>query len=171
MTAVNRLRSVLLAEDDENDVFFLKRAFKEANVENPFFVVRNGEEAIAYLAGTGPFSDRAKHQLPCLVILDLKMPGRSGMDVIQWKQEQYVLKTLPCIVLSSSAHRHDIERAYQLGASAFVVKPPSVESRTALAKMIKGFWLEFNQPPLACIEGLEEALKLYTALEVSPPFL
>ena len=164
------LPTVLLAEDDENDIFFLQRAFKAAGVENPMEIVRDGQDAIDCLAGVGKFSDRVQHPLPCLLILDLKMPRKTGMDVLQWKSEEPVLRTLPSIVLSSSAHRHDIERAYRLGANAFVVKPPSIDTRTALARLIKGFWLEFNQPPLACVEGLEQAMKLYAAMEVPREF-
>jgi CheY-like chemotaxis protein len=167
---MNCVASILLAEDDDNDIFFLQRAFQAAGVENPLRVVKDGQEAIEYLAASGNYTDRAQHPLPCLLILDLKMPRKTGMDVLQWKHDQPVLKTVPSIVLSSSAHRHDIERAYRLGANGFVVKPQSVDTRTALARFIKGFWLEFNQPPLACIEGIEEAMKLYTAMEVPPSF-
>ena len=163
------LQNILLVEDDENDIFFLRRAFKAAQIENPFYIVRNGQEAIDYLAGTGEFSDRTKFPLPCLMILDLKMPVKTGMEVLEWKCQQPVLKGVPCIVLSSSAHRHDIERAYRFGANGFVVKPPSIEARTALARTIKGFWLEFNQPPLACIEGLEQAMKFYARMD-APSF-
>jgi CheY-like chemotaxis protein len=147
----------LVAEDDENDVFFLQRAFKQAKVENPLNVVRDGQEAIEYLSGEGKFSDR---NLYPLFILDLKMPRKTGLEVLGWLQEQPELRCVPVMVLSSSAHRTDIERAYELGANAFVVKPASLEKRVELAKLIGAFWLEFNEGPLVCTEGLESARKL-----------
>lgn len=162
--------SILLAEDDDNDVFFLQKAFKDAGIENPLYIARDGQEAIDCLGGVGKFSDRNQYPIPCLLICDLKMPRKTGMDVLEWKRGQPVIHCVPSVVLSSSAHRHDIERAYRLGANAFVVKPPSLEARLALARVIKTFWLEFNQPPLACTEGIEEALKLHTAVEIPGTF-
>lgn len=142
--------ALLLAEDDENDVFLLRRALSEANIDNPLFVARDGQEAIDYLAGAGKFADREQHPLPCLFILDLKMPRKTGMEVLQWLRQQPALHALPVLILSSSAQRHDIDRAYALGANAFVVKPGGVQERAALAKVIKEFWLNFNQPPSIC---------------------
>jgi CheY-like chemotaxis protein len=167
---MNAHSSILLAEDDDNDVFFLKRAFKDAGIENPLYVARDGQEAIDCLGGAGKFSDRTQYPVPTLLICDLKMPRRTGMEVLEWKRVQQVIHCVPTIVLSSSAHRHDIERAYRLGANAFVVKPPSMEARLNLARVIKTFWLEFNQPPLACTEGIEAAMKLHVAIEIPPSF-
>src|SRR5579883_2562317 len=93
---------VLLAEDDENDVFFLERAFKQAQVLNPIHRVRDGEDAIDYLRGEGPYCDREKHPLPQLMLLDLKMPRKNGFEVIMWVREQPCLKRLPIVVLTSS---------------------------------------------------------------------
>ena len=165
------LPSILLAEDDANDVFFLQRAFKEAGIENPVYFARDGQEAIDCLGGEGKYCDRKQYPVPCLLILDLKMPRKTGMDVLEWKRAQPVVHCVPAIVLSSSAHRYDIERAYRLGANAFIVKPPSLEARVNLARVIKAFWLEFNNPPLACTEGIEAAIKLHTAVETPPTFL
>ena len=151
--------SFLIAEDDENDVFFLQRAFQQAKIENPLHVVRDGQEAIDYLSGEGEFSDRALHPLPHLLILDLKMPRKTGLEVLGWLHEQPELGSLPVLVLSSSAQRTDIERAYELGANGFVVKPASVEKRVELAKLIGTFWLDFNEGPLVCTEGQESARK------------
>jgi len=151
---VNSRRSFLVAEDDENDVFFLQRAFQQANIENPLHVVRDGQEAIEYLSGVGKFSDRTIHPLPHLFILDLKMPRKTGLDVLGWLQEQPELRCLPVVVLSSSAHRTDIERAYELGANSFVVKPASTQKRIQLAELIKGYWLQFNEPPAVCAEKI-----------------
>ena len=136
---------VLLAEDEENDVFFLRHAFAAAGIANPLHVVNDGQEAINYLSGAGQFSDRRQFPLPGLFILDLKMPRKTGLEVLQWKKAQSGLAYLPIIVLTSSAHRNDIEFAYRSGANAFVVKPSSTETRIELARTIKGFWLGFNE--------------------------
>lgn len=141
---------ILLAEDDENDVFFFKRAVREAAIMNELFVARDGQEVIEYLCGTGEYSDRERYPLPCLLILDLKMPRKHGLEVLAWLRSQAAWKNLPVIVFSSSAQPEDISRAYDLGANSFVVKPISVEQRTELAHLIKGFWLHYNQPPLHC---------------------
>jgi CheY-like chemotaxis protein len=151
---------LLLAEDDANDVFFLQRAFQQAKVENPLQVVRDGQEAIEYLSGSGRFADRRQFPLPYLLVLDLKMPRKTGMDVLEWLQGQPELRCLPVLVLTSSAHRIDIERAYELGANGFVVKPASLEKRVELAKLIGAFWLEVNESPAVCTEGLEVARQL-----------
>jgi len=121
--------NILLAEDDENDVFLLKLAFEKAQIQNRLCVTRDGQEAIDWLTGAGEFSNRAEYPLPCLLILDLKMPRKSGMDVLRWLRQQTVLNCLPVVVLSSSAHRYDVERAYKLGANAFVVKPSTNDQR------------------------------------------
>ncbi len=168
---MSHLPSILLAEDDANDVFFLQRAFKEAGIENPLYITRDGQEAIDCLGGAGKYSDRNQYPVPCLLILDLKMPRKTGMDVLEWRRAQTIVQCVPAIVLSSSAHRYDIERAYHLGANAFVVKPPSLEARVNLARVIKAFWLEFNNPPLACTEGIDAAVKLHAALELPRAFL
>src|SRR5438874_13457601 len=105
---------LLLAEDDENDVFFLQKAFQQAKIDNPMFVTRDGHETIEYLSGAGKFSDRKQFPLPYLLLLDLKMPRMTGLDVLEWLDQQPELRCMPVVVLSSSAQRHDIERAYDL---------------------------------------------------------
>ena len=145
--------SILLVEDDETDVILLRRAFKDAELQNPLHVARDGQEAIDFLARPWlPPEDR----LPALILLDLKMPRRTGFEVLAWMRELPVLSTVPVIVFSSSANRRDIEQAYAQGANAFMVKPPSLGERLELARFIKQ-WLRFNQAPLACTEGYQAA--------------
>jgi len=140
-------RSVLLAEDDENDVSFLKRAFGHAEITNPLHVASDGQVAIDYLSGAGEFSDRNAYPLPGLLLLDLKMPRKTGMDVLRWIRSQANLRSLPVIMLTSSVHPQEIAAAYETGANAFVTKPSGTPERTELARLIKGFWLSFNQLP------------------------
>src|SRR4051812_44426590 len=99
---------ILLAEDNDDDVFLLKRAFANAEIRNPLYVARDGQAVIDYLSGNGNFANREEYPLPGLAILDLKMPKHTGMEVLQWLRSQPVLHCLPVIILSSSAHRHDV---------------------------------------------------------------
>jgi CheY-like chemotaxis protein len=143
---------ILQVEDDKNDVLFLKYAFTSAGITHPLQVASDGPEAIDYLSGTGDFADRARYPLPCLVLLDLKMPGMTGLEVLEWIRAQPRLRMLPVIIFSSSAQQHEIDQAYHLGANSFVVKPACVEERNELARLIKGFWLRYNEPPSTCSE-------------------
>jgi CheY-like chemotaxis protein len=154
-------RCILLAEDDPNDVLLLQLAFKEAGMQNPLHVVGDGLEAIEYLSGAGKFADRRRYPFPVLLILDLKMPRKTGIDVLKWLGRDDALRCLPTIMLSSSTHPGDVEKAYRLGVNAFVAKSSGTIERTELAKTIKSFWLKLNEPPLVCTDGLETARKLY----------
>lgn len=115
----------LLVEDNEDDVFFMKRAFQQAGVHNPLQIVRNGEEAIDYLSGQHDYSDRERYPLPDLIFLDLKMPGLNGFDVLKWMREQSLI--VPVVVLTSSPEEIDRQRALDLGAECYLLKPPSKE--------------------------------------------
>jgi len=157
---MNQVYCLLVAEDDANDIFLLKHAFQQAEIPNPLHFVHDGQEAVDYLAGVGEFSDRDHYPLPSLLILDLKMPRKTGMEVLTWLNEQPELRRLPVLVFTSSAHQKDVERAYDLGANAFVVKPSSISRRVELAKVIKGFWLDFNEASLVSTQGLEAARKI-----------
>jgi len=140
-------KTILVVEDERNDVFFLEYAFQMAGINNPLQAVEDGQEAINYLAGAGKYADRTKYPLPCMVLLDLKMPVKGGFDVLRWIQRQPDLQTLSVIVLSSSRERGDVEMAYQLGARSYLVKPLSISERLELAKAIKHYWLELNEFP------------------------
>jgi len=141
---------ILLVEDDPNDVFFLQYAFESAGITNPVQVLEDGQKAIDYLAGNGRFSERKKFPFPCLVLLDLKLPVKMGLDVLRWIQQQPDLQTLIVIVLTSSSDRVDIEEAYRLGARSYLVKPLSVDARLEMAKALKHYWLGVNQMPHHC---------------------
>jgi len=132
---------VLVAEDEETDAMLLRFAFEKAGVPNPLLVVRDGQEAVDYLAGAGEFADRARHPLPCLVILDLKMPRMSGFDVLAWLAERPQFGSLPRIVLSSSSYESDIQRARQLGAWDFRTKPHALRDFVQLVQELNDRWL------------------------------
>ena len=130
-------RALMLVEDNEDDVFLMKRALKGANVINPLFVVEDGQEAVDYLAGAGKFADRTNYPLPAVVFLDLKLPFISGHDVLKWIRQQKDLDSLVVIVLTSSNEASDLSRCYALGANSYVVKPPTPEQLEDLAKAFK----------------------------------
>ena len=138
-------RSILLVEDNEDDVFLMKRALKGANVVNPLHVVEDGQEAVDYLGGAGKFADRESHPLPAVVFLDLKLPFISGHDVLAWIRRQKDFDSLVVIVLTSSNEASDLTRCYALGANSYLVKPPTTEQLEDLAKAFKWYWLEYNQ--------------------------
>jgi CheY-like chemotaxis protein len=137
--------SILLVEDNENDVIFMKRMMRVAQVNCPLRVVTNGQEAIDYLAGTAKFADRAQFPLPTLVLLDLKLPQKSGLEVLHWIRHNPAHQTLVVLILSTSREPGDIERAYRLCANAYLVKPHDVGQLAELMKSIKAFWLTFNE--------------------------
>ena len=138
---------ILLAEDDPNDVLLVQRALQRNHVANPLQVVRDGEEALAYLSGAGTFADRERHPLPVLMLMDLKMPRKSGLEVLEWVRRQPGLKRLPIIVLTSSNQSPDINRAYELGANSYLVKPAGFDSLLELVKNLDMYWLILNEKP------------------------
>ena len=139
--------SILLVEDDPNDVTLTQLAFEQARFSNPLQVVNNGEEAIAYLGGEPPFSDRQRYPMPILVLLDLKLPRRSGFDVLTWVRGAPNVRRLPVVVLTSSQQSPDISRAYDAGANSYLVKPVAFESLLALVRSLGLYWLMTNEGP------------------------
>ncbi len=138
---------ILLAEDGEDDIDLIRRAFAKAHIINPLHVVRDGEEAIKYLKGEGPYARRDEYPLPSLFLLDLKMPRKTGFEVLEWLRDQPGLRTLRTIVLTNSDEVFDVNRAYQLGASSFLVKPVDFEEFVAIVQALQGYWLWMNKPP------------------------
>jgi CheY-like chemotaxis protein len=131
---MNRTAPLLLVEDNEDDVFIFQRAFRRAGLAHPLHTAADGQEAIDYLAGAGKFTDRALHPLPALIFLDLKLPRRSGHDVLAWIAAQPELPSVPVVVLTSSAELRDLKRSRELGALHYLVKPPTAE---ALAEIVE----------------------------------
>ncbi|HVM50924.1 MAG TPA: response regulator [Candidatus Acidoferrum sp.] len=133
---------ILLAEDDENDVALMGRAFKRASVPNPVFVVNNGQEVVDYLAGKGKYSDRKAYPMPRLLLLDLKMPWMDGFDVLAWLRGQTKFNALPVVVLTSSKLQKDIDRSRELGVYDYRVKPQSFDDLVRLVDDVRGCWLD-----------------------------
>jgi len=141
---------ILLAEDREDDIVLIRQAFKKGGVPQPTHVVRDGEQAIAYLAGYGEYANRAEYPLPSLLLLDLKMPRLDGFDVLNWIKKQPGLRALRVVVLTSSEHIFDVNRAYDLGANSFLVKPLDFDRFHETCYVIKNYWLStIKTPPIS----------------------
>lgn len=138
---------ILLAEDNEVDVLLTRRAFAKAGLLNPLHVVSDGEEAIAYFCGAGKYSNRAEYPLPVLMLLDLKMPKKNGLEVLRWIRAQPSLRALRVIVLTTSDLFLDVNLAYQLGANSYLVKPVEFDHFVRISETLKGYWLWMSKAP------------------------
>ena len=137
-------RIILLVEDDEDDVFLMERALSQTRLEVPMRIATNGQEAIDYLSGKGPYGDRAAHPLPALIFLDLKLPFVNGFQVLEWMRSQPGLSDIQVLVLTSSPEDRDRQRAETLGVKAYLVKPPTPPMLLEA--------LRFFQPSAAAVE-------------------
>jgi len=136
---------ILVAEDLQEDAQLLKLAFTRAGSKVPLHFVRDGAEAIDYLGGQGTFANREEHPLPSLLLLDIKMPGMDGFDVLAWlRGRPDSLRRLPVIVFSSSNEPGDINRAYDLGANSYLMKPAEFDSMQEAAHRLEAYWLQLN---------------------------
>ena len=132
---------ILYAEDEENDIFLLNLAFEDLGSPHTLKVVPDGEQAIEYLAGTGTFSDRARHPLPALVLLDINMPKISGLEVLQWIRRQPEFESLPVVMLTSSLRQEDMDLARQLGADDYLLKVFHPAKLCEIVKSLQDRWL------------------------------
>jgi CheY-like chemotaxis protein len=145
---MNEEQTILLVDDSENDLMLMHAAFEMAKSTLPLQEVRNGEEAIAYLKGEGPYGDRNKFPLPTVMVLDLNMPKKNGFEVLAWVRAQPGLKRLAIIIFTASLHHEDLERVFDLGATSFLVKPGSLEALAAMVRCLSN-WIEISHfPPL-----------------------
>jgi CheY-like chemotaxis protein len=136
---------VLLAEDNPNDVFLVRRAFEENRTRNPVHAVENGEEAIQYLAGEGKFADRAAYPFPALFLLDLKMPVKDGLEVLQWLHEHPdIPRKLPVVVFSSAELPNETQIAYAMDIQACIIKPLSYPELREKLRILKEYWLDYD---------------------------
>jgi len=138
--------TILLAEDDEDDVMLLRRAFQKAEVGG-LQVVRNGDEAIHYLMGAEAYGDRTLYPFPGVLLIDIKMPRRSGLEVLQWVRQREPIKRLPIVVLSSSPSVREINEAHQYGANSYLVKPTEFQELVKLIRAFAEYWLYVSKLP------------------------
>jgi CheY-like chemotaxis protein len=132
---------ILLVEDNQDDIELLQRAFQRAGVRNPLEVATNGDAAIDALR------DRGRDAMPFLVLLDLKLPRRSGFEVLAWIRENGATRRLPVVVLTSSRQSSDVGRAYDLGANSYLVKPVASGAVLDMVRTLNLYWCVFNETP------------------------
>jgi CheY-like chemotaxis protein len=139
--------AVLLVEDNIDDVILIERAFEKARIVNPLHIVGDGDEALDYLDGRGKYQDRAAHPLPALILLDLKLPRRSGLDVLTWMRAEPCIRRIPVVVLTSSRESVDVARAYELGVNSYLCKPVAFDALLEMIKTLNVYWLLLNERP------------------------
>ena len=140
-----RTGTILLAEDDPNDVILFQRAMERASLSaDSLKVVRDGEKAISYLSGQGLYADRDLYPLPTLLLLDLKMPRKSGPEVLSWIRKQPQLRYLIVVFLTSSNSSDDVRIAYEAGANSYLVKPVEFTEMVEMIRHVTFYWLEMN---------------------------
>jgi len=141
------MHTILIVEDNATDVMLIRRAFAKLNIGNPVQVVGDGDRAVDYLSGRDAYGDRAQFPLPAFVLLDLKLPRRSGLEVLAWLRAQDGLRRLPVVMLTSSRQSQDVNSAYELGANSYLVKPVEFDDLQELLGTINTYWVRYNEKP------------------------
>ena len=144
---MQRQAHILLVEDNRMDVELTLDAFREARLNNTVHVAANGQAALDYLLGHAEFANRAAYPLPNLILLDLKLPGVDGFEVLRQVKNTPILKRLPVVILTSSKEEGDRALSYDIGANSYLVKPVSFDGFLGVVRQIEGYWLTLNAPP------------------------
>jgi CheY-like chemotaxis protein len=141
-------KTILLVEDESSDAELLIRAFKKAGVQNPIRHLDNGDVALFYLKGIDTYVDRDKNPLPALILLDLKLPGMSGLELLRWLRQQKNLRRIPVLVLTSENDARLMDAAYDAGANSYLLKSVSPDEIERVVNLITNYWLNLNESPL-----------------------
>ena len=131
---------ILVAEDNPDDALLLRRALEKAGIRSDIKIVSDGEELLLYLQGRGAYANRENSPMPSLIILDLKMPRKGGLEVLEWMNENRDLAVVPTLVLSASNLEDDVRSAYHLGANTFFLKPSTFDELVETMKMVESYW-------------------------------
>ena len=137
--------TILLVEDNPDDAELLIYAFAKAGISNPIMLLDDGEKAVNYVHGRAGYADRTEFPLPGLILLDLKLPRHSGFEVLEVIRSLEATRRTPVVVVTSSNQEHDIRRAYDLGANAYLVKPVGGDALTTMMSSIRAFWIQLNR--------------------------
>lgn len=140
---------IVLIEDNDDDVSLAKRALAKNNIANEIVVVRDGAKALEYLFGTGEFEGRDPANVPCLVLLDLKLPKVDGLEVLRSIKSDERTRLVPVVVLTSSSEEQDLVESYNLGANSYIRKPVDFEQFVTSVQQLGLYWLVLNEPPPA----------------------
>lgn len=138
---------ILLVEDNTNDAELTIRELKKHNMANNLVHVRDGEEALAFIFGTGKYNGRSIDRPPKLVLLDIQMPKVNGLEVLEQIKSDSHAKIIPVVMLTSSKEDPDVKKCYTLGANSYIVKPVNFEGFAEAIKNLGFYWLLLNQPP------------------------
>jgi CheY-like chemotaxis protein len=146
---MSELGTIMLIEDEASDALFIRRAFEKAGVENPIQTVTNGDKALAYFEGIGEYQDRSKYPLPIFILLDLKLPGMMGLQLLKWIRSRRDLRLIPVVVLTVSADDINVRSAYEAGANSYLLKPADRDEVFRVIADVQAYWLQRNvSPPL-----------------------
>jgi CheY-like chemotaxis protein len=150
---LDRNLTILIAEDSQDDAFFLERAFRKIGLKNPVQILTDGAAVMDYLKAEGKYSNRSEYPFPSVMFIDVKMPRVNGFEVLQWLQCHQQCKVIPTMVFSSSEQPEDIERAYQLGANAYIIKPNTTTELEEILRSAHDFWSRCAKPrmPVKCV--------------------
>lgn len=153
---------ILLVEDDDNDAFGMELAFRQANLSGRVRRVRDGQEAIDYLAGAGIYANRSAHPLPSLLLMDWHLPQKKGFEVLRWVRSHPTLAHLATVVLTSSEREADKKEAYALGANSYLLKPDNFVDFVQTLVLCEGYW-RLNHVP----KGIPASSQAAAAPEVA----
>lgn len=132
--------TILLVEDDPNDVLQVQRAFQKAHLRNPIQIAEDGDQAVAYLCGDPPYQDRKVHPLPWMILMDLKLPRRSGLEVLEWVRARPMFDRTLVVVLTGSRETADLDYALNLGANSYLTKPVAFDQLLDVIKKLNIYW-------------------------------
>ena len=141
------LRPILLVEDEPSDAALIRRAFEKAKVLNRIIHLKNGDEALGYLAGVKEYANRVEFPLPAIILLDLKLPGMTGLQLLEWKRAQEHVRRIPVVVLTTDTEMASINAAYDLGANSYLVKPGTSTEILRIVKVLDQYWMQMNEAP------------------------
>ena len=139
--------TILIVEDNPTDVMLIRRALARLKIANPVQVIADGDRAVDYLSGHDDYADRMQFPLPALILLDLKLPRRSGLEVLEWLRRQEGLRRMPVVMLTSSRQSDDVNRAYDLGANSYLVKTVEFDGLQEMLGTINTYWIDWNEKP------------------------
>ena len=143
---------LLLLEDSEEDIFLFRRAVSKLGRPIVLQCVRNGNDAQRYLREQEPFADRARFPMPSVIFSDLQLPGMSGLQFLEWLRNDSALRALPCVIFSGSANPMDVQTAYDLGVTSFIVKPIDFGDWVSRLEVVLKFWMDIAQrPPMGAV--------------------
>lgn len=142
-----RRETILLVEDDPDEIQLMQKALEKAGLPNPLQILRNGADVVPYFEGKGEYADRAAHPLPGLVFLDLRLPGVSGLHLLAWIKGRPEFRHIPVVIFTASERREDMEQAYRFGANSYLVKPLGFGDFIEMLKLTGAYWIRLNSTP------------------------